>query len=126
MDMNLPTEIGSDDVYTVHDIKKRICDIEKNQRLYDQIILVKPGNNEALDDDKKFHKYIRNTRKSLNIYEVRMKNTNKWYIEDKFEKLCHGYCNEIAKETKLNIPMYLRNIVLNYCPKYNETSLFHI
>ena len=116
MDCHFPTEVNKDDVVTVKDIKKQICEIEKNDRLFDQIILVKRGKKEALADHIGW----------LRRLEVRMKDTHKWYIEDKFEKLCHGYCDEVKQKTELNISMYIKNIVLTYCPKFNQYSLFHV
>ena len=116
---------------TIDEIKKEICRIEGNEELFHRIKIVIPGNSKILDGDagncKIWSAEMRNLWKEgqIRITEIRMKDTNKWYIEDKFDKLCIGFCNEIETDSMLRIPNYLQKIVLKYCPKYNDNSLFH-
>ena len=68
-----------------------------------------------------------NDMSKLRIVQVRMKDTKQCYIDYKFELLCIGYCNHFEKKLNLtlNIPIYLKQIIFKYCPKYNDNSLFY-
>ena len=78
------------------DIRTKICEIESNERLYDAITFISsPPNNTLLYGER---------------LEMKMKETNKWYLEDKYEKICFGFCNEL----KLKVPRSLQQIVIKY------------
>ena len=56
-----------------------------------------------------------------------MKDSNKWLVEDKCDKVCYGYCREIEQGFMLNMPWYLKNIIRNYHPNncwYDDKCLF--
>ena len=85
-------------------VKRKICEIEENAALFDEIIL-----------KRIYPKNTLNTLLMVDALEVRMKDTNKWYLEYKYEILCIGYCNQIERKSKMTIPTSIKYIVLNYC-----------